>query len=84
MNRRDRRANGHRGSIVEREPVALIVDHARLLGCTCIPDVHFHTGPMKYGELGSISLAHDADCELITNGNQTSALVVMPPDTEER
>ena len=76
MNRRERRAAGWRGRIVEGEPVRRIVDHCRRLGCVCIPDVRF-AGPLRYGEISHIIVRHDNDCPLADAGISVQA--INPP-----
>jgi hypothetical protein len=78
MNRRERRAAGNRGRVIDAEPVKLVVDHARLLGCTCVPDVQF-SGPVHYGEISPISLRHESWCPLISGGDLRSAMLVVRP-----
>ncbi len=86
MSRAERRARGQRGRLVEGEPVALVVDALRAQGCVCEPPgIYFDTGPMRFGEIGHISVAHDDHCPLAPHRNgrgrtPTSALVVLPPD----
>lgn len=80
MNRRDRRAAGIRGRIVEGEPVARVVSHARLLGCTCDPpDVRF-TGPQRYGEISHVAIAHEDVCPIVSRGYRVSAMVISNPE----
>jgi hypothetical protein len=87
VNRRDRRAAGIRGKVIDLEPVRLVVDHLRAIGCVCDPPhVYFDSGPMRWGEVGSISVAHDDWCPLAPNRygrGALSALIVYPPDGGE-
>jgi hypothetical protein len=77
VNRQQRRAAGWRGRIVEGEPVRRIVDHCRRIGCICVPDVRF-AGPIRYGEVSHISVAHDDGCPLADCG--TSVQIIDPPE----
>lgn len=45
------------------EAVALLLDHARSVGCTCNPNVFLPSLPRR-GELTQITIAHDDGCPL--------------------
>lgn len=79
MNRRDRRARGERGKVVEVEPVSFAVDFARMRGCTCDPPGLDFSGPIRYGELAYVQVAHDAGCPLMANGTQATMIEFRRP-----